>query len=130
MKTIKDPAALHKMALKSGARVKADGGNEFNTASVKAEPAPMMEPEVPYEPPPAPPEPEKPDLGSVHVADKIVDAGARTATMLQEIRDEIKNIQISAAEPITHWIFTFERDDKGYLIRLIADAEPSLKTLN
>jgi hypothetical protein len=130
MKTIKDPAALNKMALKTGAKVNSESGQQFNTTGVKAEPPRTLEPDVPYEPPPPPPEPEKPDLGSVHVAEKIVDAGARTATMLQQIRDEIAKIQISAAEPITHWEFRMERDSKGYLVRLIAEAEPSLKTLN
>jgi hypothetical protein len=130
MKTIKDPAALNKMALKTGAKVNSESGQQFNTTGVKAEPPRTLEPDVPYEPPPPPPEPEKPDLGSVKLSETIVDAGNRNATMLQQIRDEIAKIQFTAAEPITHWEFTFLRDDKGYLVRLIADAEPNVKVLN
>jgi hypothetical protein len=130
MKTVKDPAALKQMALKSGAKVSDGSGNQFNTSKVKAAAPKRMEPEVPMPEPTVAPKPEKPDAGSMKVAETIVDVGKSNATMLEQIKDQIANIQMKAAEPITHWEFDFIRDDKGYLVRLIADGSAMRKVLN
>jgi len=130
MKTVKTTSDLNKMALRTGARVEDESGNQFNTEKKKAVPPKRLEPEVPLEAPPPPPKPEKPDLGSVKVAETIVDASRTTATMLQQIKEEIANVQLTAPEPITHWEFTFVRDTKGYIVRLVADATAPIKILN
>jgi len=130
MKTVKDPAALKKMALKTGAKVSDSSGQQFNTSKTKAVAPKRMEPEVPLEAPTPPPKPEKPDAGSTKVAQTIVDVGRSNATMLEQIKDQIARIQMTAAEPITHWEFVFERDSKGYLVKLIADGGTPTKLLN
>jgi hypothetical protein len=130
MKTVKSNADLNKMALRTGARVEDESGNQFNTEKKKAVAPRRMEPEVPLEAPPPPPKPEKPDLGSVKVAETIVDASRTSATMLQQIKEQISKIQLTAPEPITHWEFDFIRDDKGYIVRLIADGGAPIKILN
>ena len=130
MKTVKDRSALNKMALKSGAKVTGESGGQFNTAKKKAAAPRRLEPEVPLEKPTPAPKPAPPDAGSVKVAQTIVDAGKTNATMLLQIKEQIAKIQMNAPEPITHWEFQFIRDDKGYLVRLIADGAAPIKTLN
>ena len=133
MKSVKDTAALNALALKTGAKVTSDSGQTFNTEKKKAVPQKKLEPMVPMAPMPKPtvaPKPEKPDLGSVKVAETIVEVGRTNATMLEQIRDQISNIQMTSADPITRWEFEFIRDDKGYLTKLIADGAPEVKRLN
>ena len=130
MKTVKDPAALNALALKTGAKVTDGSGTQFNTSQVKAEPQRRLEPEVPLPAPTVAPKPEKPDLGSVKVAETIVEVSRTNATMLEQIRDQISKIQMTSADPITRWEFEFIRDDKGYLTKLIADGVTPMKVLN
>ena len=130
-KKVKTTAALNDLALSKGASVQAPGGQQFNTEKKRASKPKRLEknPEAKQIPkPPAPPP--GPDPGMKMISDKIVDVGQTTATMLEQIREQIAGIQMNAPEPITNWAFDFIRDDKGYLIRLVANAMPQTKTIN
>lgn len=119
------------MALSQGATVTDSGGGRFNTTKTKApkkasSPAPKPEPRLE----PAPKAPPPPDDGSKVLAEKIEAAGKASVMMMAELKDEIARIQLQTPEVIMEWDFDFERDDKGYLTRIRATANPSKKTLN
>lgn len=131
MKTVKDPAALKALALKSGATVMDDSGKAFNTKKRKAAPPKRLEPVVPMpEPKPEPPAPPEPDPALVAVGNNILEAGKANVMMLSELKKQISEIQFMSADPITHWDFEFIRDDKGYVQRLVAQGTPEIKRLN
>lgn len=131
MKTVKDPAALNALALKTGATVTDDSGKSFNTQKRKAVAPKKLEPEVPLpKPKPEPPKPVGPDTGSIKVSEAIIDAGKTNVQMLEQIKQGIADIKMSAAEPITHWEFDFIRDSKGYLVKLVCEGSSPVKVLN
>jgi hypothetical protein len=130
-KKVKTTRDLNEMALTKGATVKGKGGQQFNTEQKQATKPRRLEPNPDAKQIPQPPAPPPgPDPGAKLIAEKIGDIGSSNAKMLQEIKEQISRIQMTAAEPITHWNFDFIRDDKGYLVRLVADAGPQTKTLN
>jgi hypothetical protein len=130
-KKVKDTAQMNEMALSSGGKVTGEDGQQFNSQKKQAvKPRRLEKDPDAVQLPTAPEPPPGPDAGSKLVSDKIVAVGTSTAMMLQEIREQISKIQIDAPEPITHWEFIFERDSKGYLVRLIADGGAPTKLLN
>lgn len=131
MKSVKDPAALKALALKSGATVTDDSGGSFNTKKRKAVEPKRLEPEVPLpKPKPEPPKPVGPDTGSIKVSEAIIDAGKTNVKMLEQIKQGIADIKMSAVEPITHWEFEFIRDSKGYTVKVICEGSSPVKVLN
>jgi hypothetical protein len=130
MKTVKDTAALNALALKSGATV-TGGGQKFNTSKKKAVPTKKLEPAVPMPAPkPEPPPPPVPDPTMVKVSENVIEASKANVMMLAELKQQISEIQLMSADPVTRWEFDFIRDDKGYLQRVIANGTPEVKRLN
>jgi hypothetical protein len=130
MRSVKDPAALNALALKSGATVTSDG-QKFNTSKAKGVPQKKLEPAVPMPAPkPEPPSPPVPDPTMVKVAENVIEAGKANVMMLAELKQQISEIQLMSADPVTRWEFDFIRDDKGYLQRVIANGTPEVKRLN
>lgn len=130
-KKVKTTARLNEMALAAGGSVKSEDGKQFNTEQKQAAKPRRLEknPEAKQIPKPVAPPP-GPDPGLKMISDKIADAGRGSAALLEQIREQIAGIQMTAAEPITHWEFDFIRDDKGYLVRLIANGAESVKVIN
>jgi hypothetical protein len=131
MKSVKDPAALNALALKTGAKVTGEDGKTFNTKQTKAVPEKKLEPVVPLpEPKPEPPPPPEPDPTMVAVGENIIEAGKANVMMLAELKQQISEIKMTATEPVTRWVFTMQRDEKGYLQQIIANGTPEIKVLN
>jgi hypothetical protein len=81
-------------------------------------------------PKPEPPSPPVPDPTMVKVAENVIEAGKANVMMLAELKQQISEIQLMSADPVTRWEFDFIRDDKGYLQRVIANGAPEVKRLN
>jgi len=138
-KKIQSKAALHKQALKSGAMVTDGKGKKFNSGkktavkrpTIEEPPAPKkLEPIVKPEKPVPPLNPEKADEGSKMVAESLNSMSKANVMMLAELKNQIAAIQVNAAQPITDWEFDFIRDDKGYLVKLIASAKTEKRVIN
>jgi len=130
-KVLKSKSELKKMALSKGARITDASGNIFNDKRKKtAAGEKIPEPEKKELPAPAPkPVIAGPDAGSKLVAEKIETSGHDTVVMLENLRKQIADIQMNAAQPPMEWVFDFERNEQGYLTRIVATAD-SKKTLN
>lgn len=138
-KKISSKADLNAMALKSGASVTDGGGKTFNSGKktaikrpvIEEPPAPKkLEPVVKPEKPVPPLNPEKADEGSKMVAESLNSMSKANVMMLAELKSQIAAIQFNAAQPITDWEFDFIRDDKGYLVKLIASAKTDKRVIN
>jgi len=141
-KKISSKADLNAMALKSGASVTDTTGKTFNSGkktaikrpTIEEPPAPKkmekaVKPEKPAKPVP-PLNPEKADEGSKMVAESLNSMSKANVMMLAELKKQIAAIQFNAAQPITDWEFDFIRDDKGYLVKLIASAKTDKRVIN
>jgi len=138
-KKISTKADLNAMALKSGASVTNGDGKTFNSGKKTAVKRPAIEePPVPKklekaikpEKPTPPLNPETADEGSKIVAESINSMSKANVMMIAELQKQIAAIQFNAAQPITDWEFDFIRDDKGYLVKLIASAKTDKRIIN
>lgn len=138
-KKITSKADLNAMALKSGASVTNSDGKTFNSGKktavkrpvIEESPAPKkMEKAVKPEKPVPPLNPEAADEGSKMVAESLNSMSKANVLMLAELKSQIAAIQFSAAQPITDWEFDFIRDDKGYLVKLLASAKTDKRIIN
>ena len=132
-KKISSKSDLNAIALKSGASVTSSTGQTFNSGKKTAVKRPPIEtpPEpkklekavVPEKPMP-PLNPATADEGSKLVAESLDSMSKANVMMLAELRSQI------AAQPITNWEFDFIRDNKGYLVKLLASAKTDTRTIN
>lgn len=129
MKRVKDDAALADLALATGAEVKGEGGDRFNTSRRQMRPGRRV-PEVPK--PETPPEPKSDP--AVQALAESVDASAKAnLLMLAELKSQVEAAQSVATTEqtiITAWDFTMTRDDKGYLTGVRAEAYSYGQPLN
>jgi len=138
-KKITSKENLKDMALNSGATITDSKGKTFNSTKKQAIKRPKpAEPETPKKlekaepaPKPEPPlNPETADEGSKMVAESLNTMSKANVMMLAELKSQIAAIQFNAAQPVTDWEFDFIRDDKGYLVKLIASAQTDKRTIN
>jgi len=138
-KKIQSKAALHEQALKSGAMVTDEKGKNFNSQKKTATkrpkpeepPAPKkLEKAVKPEKPIAPLNPSTADEGSKMVVDSLEAMSKANALMMAELIQQISAIKFNASQPITDWEFDFIRDNKGYLVKLLASAKTDKRTIN
>ena len=138
-KKISSKADLNAIALKSGASVTSSTGQTFNSGkktavkrpAIEEPPAPKkLEKAVVPEKPIPPLNQEKADEGSKMVAESLNSMSKANVMMLAELKSQIAAIQFNAAQPITDWEFDFIRDDKGYLVKLLASAKTDTRTIN
>jgi len=138
-KKISSKLDLNATALKSGASVTNGDGKTFNSGKKTAVKRPIAEepPEpkklekaVKLEKPMPPLNPEAADEGSKMVAESLNSMSKANVMMLAELKSQIAAIQFNAAQPVTDWEFDFIRDDKGYLVKLLASAKTDKRTIN
>ena len=138
-KKISSKSDLNAMALKSGASVTNSDGKTFNSGkktavkrpAIEEPPAPArMEKAVKPEKPTPPLNPSEADEGSKMVAESLNSMSKANVMMLAELKSQIAAIQFSAAQPITDWEFDFIRNDKGYLVKLLASAKTDKRVIN
>lgn len=138
-KKLSSKSDLNAMALKSGASVTNSAGKTFNSSKKTAVKRPAveepiapkkLEKAVKPEKPAPPLNPETADEGSKVVAESIDSMSKANVMMLAELKKQIAAIQFNAAQPVTDWEFDFIRDDKGYLVKLLASAKPDKRTIN
>jgi hypothetical protein len=143
MRKVKSISDLNNLALKSGSKISNKSGKVFNSSKKKVqmrpipEPAPMPAP-MP-EPVPAPikkepmPLPAAPDLNSkaiMSLSESVSESSRANVMMLDELKSAIISAQTQALGPVLSWEFTHVRDDKGYLVKTIANATVVKPTLN
>jgi hypothetical protein len=143
MRKVKSISDLNNLALKSGSKISNKSGKVFNSSKKKVEmrpipePAPMPAP-MP-EPVPAPikkdplPLPAAPDLNSkaiMSLSESVTDATRANVMMLAELKSAIISTQTQAPGPVLNWEFDMIRDDKGYLVKVKANAVMVKPTLN
>ena len=132
MKTVKSKSDLNRMALAAGATVTGKGGSKFNSTKQQSKPIPRLEknPDAKQIPKAPEPKPIGPDPGSRLVVESVQAAAKANLMMLAELKEQMQRFQGQSHEPITDWEFEFVRDDKGYLIRMLAHGTAPVKVLN
>jgi len=132
-KKVKTKSDLNSLALETGASIEGAAGTKFNAQKRQAAKPKRLEKnpdavQLPKaEPPPAPP---APDPGIAALAIQIEAASKGHLMMMAELKKQISEIQMNAAEPPMEWEFEFIRDDSGFLINLLAHGARPTKTLN
>jgi len=115
--------SIQSMALRVGATVISEDGQQFNAAkekvstkrTVKAKPTPPAKPEPS-------PEPAATIIDQKEVAAAINNASTSMAEALADLKVQIANIQITSAQPPTEWVFDIIRDDHANLKQIVAKA--------
>ena len=64
------------------------------------------------------------------IADALTQASARTAKLLEDIRDQMNLQRLENAQPPVEWVFDVVRDDNGYIKTIRATAPDNKKVLN
>ena len=132
MKTVKSKSDLNRMALTAGATVTGKSGSKFNSTKQQSKPVPRLEknPDAKRIPKAPEPKPTGPDPGSRLVSESVQAAAKANVMMLAELKEQMQSFQAQSYEPITDWDFEFVRDDKGYLIRMLAHGTVPGKVIN
>jgi hypothetical protein len=139
MRKVKSISDLNNLALKSGSKISNKSGKVFNSSKKKVQMRPIPEPAPMPEPVPAPikkepvPLPAAPDLNSkaiMSLSDSVSESSRANVMMLDELKSAIISAQTQAPGPVLNWEFTHVRDDKGYLVKTIANATVVKPTLN
>ena len=130
-KTVKTRSDLNSLALSSGATVTSDSGQKFNTQKKRAVKKKRLEPvENNTGLKPALPEVKKSDPGPQIIANAVESAAKANLMMMAELKQQISQIQLKSAMPITEWEFDMIRDGKGYLTTIKARAGAPSGRLN
>jgi hypothetical protein len=139
MRKVKSISDLNNLALKSGSKISNKSGKVFNSSKKKVEMRPIPEPAPMPEPIPVPikkepmPLPAAQDLNSkaiMSLSESVTDATRANVMMLAELKSAIISTQTQAPGPVLNWEFDMIRDDKGYLVKVTANAVMVKPTLN